>query len=355
MYLSSTPPWFCFIVHPRQASELHAMSGASLLRRYSKDEAEFIRRACCSPAMVAGEVTLRGSSVRGEVIGAVRMPETMLTRDGFRAVVEAAQLAALRGAAVVGLGALTAPVTAGGSLLLPHLPSGITVTNGNALTAVVAKENVMAALSAGRAGANTVAVLGATGSVGVAGSRLLADEGPDLILIGRSAAQLDKRLGGLAHVATLSDDMARVADADVVLVLTSDPSARLRPQMLKQGAVVVDLAQPANVPAGEYGEFRRAGIPVAQGGIVQLPGYRCTQDFFLGGPEDTFACLAETYLMASTGLREHSVGLPSADFTQTISLLASQHHIRPRPLQLDPPDNPAPVTRPMQEATPCTN
>ncbi|MGH3157709.1 MAG: hypothetical protein ACRDNF_14185 [Streptosporangiaceae bacterium] len=354
MYLSSTPPWFCFVVHPRQPAELHAMSGASLLRRYSKDEAEFIRRACCSPAVVAGEVTIRGSSVRGEVIGAVRMPEAMLTRDGFRAVVEAAQLAALRGAAVVGLGALTAPVTAGGSLLLRHLPAGLTVTNGNALTAAVARENVMAALLASTAGQAPVAVLGATGSVGVAASQLLADEGLDLILIGRSAAQLGKRLGGLAHVATLSDDVTSVADAAVVLVLTSDPSARLRPAMLRPGAVVVDLAQPANVPARDYADFRRAGIVVAEGGIVQLPGYRCTQDFFLDGPEDTFACLAETYLMASTGLREHSVGQPSADFARTMSLLASQHHIRPRPLRLDPIDDPAPATRSGQEAMTCT-
>jgi predicted amino acid dehydrogenase len=361
MYLSSTPPWFCFIVHPRQIAELGSMCGASLLRRYSRDEAEFVRRACTSPALVLGEVTMRGSSARGEVIGAVRMPEDLLTRDGFRLVVEAAQLAALRGAAVVGLGALTAPVTGGGSFLLPHLPAGITVTNGNALTAAVARDNVMQARSARGLDGPTVAVLGATGSVGVAASHLLAGDGLRLILLGRSQARLGSRLGDLAQAATLSDDVTRVAAADIVLVLTNDASARLRPDMLTPGTVVIDIAQPGGIPAAEYPAFWRAGIAVAEGGIVQVPGYRCTQDFFLDGPEDTFACLAETYLMAVTGLREHSVGQPSAGFARMMSSLASQHGIRPRPLRLTPPGDPPPRvppdgrTRPTQEALTCTN
>lgn len=337
MYLSNTPPWFCFIVHPRQASDVEQMTGASLLRRYSKDDEEFIQKACTSPALVLGEVTARGSSIRGEVIGAVRMPHTILTRQGVRAVVEAAQLAAHRGAAVVGLGALTAPATGGGSFLLPHLPPGVTVTNGNALTAAVATQNALEALAVQDRPDPTVAVLGATGSVGVATSHLLADEGLDLVLIGRSQEWLHKRLGDLAHSAALTDDVSRVGEADVVLVLTNDPTARLRPELLKPGAVVVDLAQPANIPAAERAEFRDAGIVATEGGIVRIPGFRCTQDFFLDGPEDTFACLAETYLMASTGLREHSVGHARPDFARTMSALATQHGIRPRPLQLDLP------------------
>lgn len=332
MYLSNIPPWFCFIVHPRQVSDLDQIGGASLIRRYSKDEEEFVRKACSSPPLVLGEVTTRGSSIRGEVIGAVRMPETMLTREGLRAVVEAADLAVQRGTSVIGLGALTAPVTGGGAFLLPRIPSGVTVTNGNALTAAMARENVMEAVAL-RALANPrIAVLGATGSVGVAASHLLADEGLGLILIGRSAAPVRQRLGALEHAAVLTDDIARVGDADIVLVLTSHPSARLRPDMLKPFATVVDFAQPANVPAREYAEFRNAGISIAEGGIVRIPGYRCTQDFFLETPEETFACLAETYLLASTGLRDHSVGYPSPDFARTMSLLAAQHGIHPRPL-----------------------
>ena len=328
------------------------MSGASLLRRCSKDEDEFIRRACSSPALVIGEVTMRGSSVRGEVIGVVRLPRTMLTREGPRAVIEAAQLAARRGAAVVGLGGLTAPVTAGGLLLLRHLHPGITITNGNALTAAVARENVMEAVAAQDAASPRVAVLGAAGSVGVATSHLLADEGLDLILIARSMEHLRSRSGHLR--ATLSEDVSLIADATVVLVLTSDPSARLLAGMLTPGTIVVDLAQPANVPAGEYPEFRRAGVRVAAGGIVRIPGFRCTQDFSLGDGEDAFACLAETYLMASTGLREHSVGHPSPDFARLMLSLAIQHRIRPLPLRLGHADDSMTPARPGRIST-CMN
>lgn len=332
MYLSNIPPWFCFIVHPRQVSDLDQIGGASLIRRYSRDEEEFVRKACSSPPLVLGEVTAHGSSIRGEIIGAVRMPETMLTREGLRAVLEAADLAVQRGTAFIGLGALTAPVTGGGAFLLPRLPSGVTVTNGNALTAAMARENVMEAVALRGLANPRVAVLGATGSVGVAASHLLADEDLDLILIGRSAAPVRQRLGDLEHVAVLTDTMARVGDADIVLVLTSHPSALLRPDMLKPSATVVDFAQPANVPVQDYGEFRNAGISIAEGGIVRIPGYRCTQDFFLQTPEETFACLAETYLLASTGLRDHSVGYPSPDFARTLASLAAQHGIHPRPL-----------------------
>lgn len=339
MYLSNVPPWFSFIVHPRHSAELDTMSGASLLRRYSQDDEEFIQKACSSPALVLGEVTLRGSSVRGEVVGAVRMPRTMLTREGLRAVIEAAQLAALRGSAVVGLGALTGPVTSGGLFLLPRLPAGVTLTNGNALTAAIAKENVMEALSIIGVQSPRVAVLGATGSVGVASSHLLADEGLDLILIGRSTAMLKEYLDGLSHVATFSDDVTDVGEADAVLILTSDSSACLRPEMLKQGSIVIDLAQPPNIPHEEYQEFGRAGILVAEGGIVRIAGYCCTQEFFLDGPEDTFACLAETYLMASSGMREHSVGRPSPDFARMMFSMAIANGIRPRPLLLDSIDS----------------
>lgn len=333
MYLSNIPPWFCFIVHPRQVSDLDQIGGASLIRRYSKDEEEFVRKACSSPPLVLGEVTTRGSSIRGEIIGAVRMPEAMLTREGLRAVVEAADLAVQRGTSVIGLGALTAPVTGGGAFLVPRLPSGVTVTNGNALTAAMARENVLEAAALRGLVNPRVAVLGATGSVGVAASHLLADEDLDLILIGRSAAPVRSRLGELEHAAVLTDDIGRVGDADIVLVLTSHPSALLRPDMLKPLATVVDFAQPANVPVRDYGEFRNAGISIAEGGIVTIPGYRCTQDFFLETPEETFACLAETYLLASTGLRDHSVGYPSPDFARTMASLAARHGIHPRPLE----------------------
>lgn len=333
VYLSNIPPWFCFIVHPRQVADLDQMAGASLIRRYSKDEEEFIAKACSSPPLVLGEVTSRASSIRGEVIGAVRMPETMLTREGLRAVIDAADLAVQRGTSVIGLGALTAPVTGGGMFLTPRVPSGVTVTNGNALTAVMARENVLEAAAAKGLGDPRVAVLGAAGSVGVAASRLLADEGIDLILVARSAPQVRQRLRDLEHTAQLTDDITRIGDADIVLVLTSHPSARLRPEMVKTSATVVDFAQPANVPANEYAEFRKAGIAIAEGGVVRIPGYRCTQEFFLETPEETFACLAETYLMASAGLRDHSVGWPSLDFARTMSKLATQYGVRPRPLE----------------------
>ena len=73
----------------------------------------------------------------------------------------------------------------------------------------------------------------------------------------------------------------------------------------------VTVARENVMEAAEYPRFRRCSVRMAAGGIVQIPGYRCTREFFLNGAEDSFACLVEIYLMACTGLREHSGGHPS--------------------------------------------
>src|SRR5207253_9542228 len=167
------------------------------------------------------------------------LPPDVPTARGRREIVRAAQMAADRGVAVVGLGALTAPATGGGAGLIDRLPSGVAVTNGNAYTAAVLRQNVMevnTALALDRPA--RVAVVGWTGSVGTAVSRLLARGDLDLILIGRQAARARKLLGECAPAARFSDDLADVALADMVLLLTNSPSAKVTPDVLRRNSVV---------------------------------------------------------------------------------------------------------------------
>jgi hypothetical protein len=46
-------------------------------------------------------------------------------------------------------------------------------------------------------------------------------------------------------------------------------------------------------------------------------------------PGATFACLAETYLMAREGMREHSVGAPAPEFALRLEQVAARHGVRP--------------------------
>jgi fatty aldehyde-generating acyl-ACP reductase len=346
------PPWFAFLVHPRDTADLRNWPGGAVVRVYSASEEEFRAKALATPPIVAGEVVFGNAPVHGELIYVPAMPDQLRHASGRRLVVESARLAADRGARVIGLGALTAPATRGGRSLLPRLPPGVTLTTGNAFTAVVARDNVdeaIAALDLRRPA--RVAVVGCTGSVGAAATRLLAEAGLELILIGPDAERVRRSFANLAGPAVFSGDLADVRRADVVLLLTNAPTARLRPGLFRdphreragQTTVVVDLAQPLNVPRERQASFRRRGVTVVEGGLAEIPGYATTFD--LGNPAGaTFACLAETYLFAREGLREHAVGPASVELARTLQRVARRHGVRTRSLSLASGYPPVPVS-----------
>jgi fatty aldehyde-generating acyl-ACP reductase len=328
-YLPSRSPTFAFIVHPRDAQDIFRARSVSLLRTMSTSDADFVARVCALPPTIIGEVLFGFAPFRGELISIPCLPVEVVGARGRKEIVRAAQLAADRGAKVVGLGGLTAPATDGGSMLVDHLPAGVTVTNGNGFTAAVLRRNVLAATAALVLDRPArVAVVGCTGSVGSAVSRLLVGFGLDLVLVGRTAAKVERLLGDLAPAARLSVDLADVASADIILALTSAPAARLRPDRVRAGAVVIDAAEPANVAAEDACAWRRHAT-VVRGGRVRIPGYHSTYDFGFADSGETFACLAETFLLAREGIREHSVGTPSADFAERIERVAIRHGVHP--------------------------
>ena len=326
-------PWFAFLLHLRDMKDLYRVSGSSLIRSYSRDEQEFQAKMCSFPPVVGAEVTFGFSPIRGILVGVMRMPEEILGPQGYQATLEGLEVALQQGARVIGLGALTAPVTGSGLKLLRHMPAGTTLTNGNAYTAAVVRSTVVEVSDALGLGKRArVAVIGCTGSVGVPASYLLAEHGFDLTLVGRNVERVRNLLGDLADRATFVSGFDALRAVDIVLVLTGDPSAQLTPEQVREGSVVIDCAQPANISKSDYETFRQRGVIVVEGGIVRIPGYTCIQDLGLSSPEDTFACLAETYLFAREGIREHSVGRPSADLARRLERIAQRHGVHPRPL-----------------------
>jgi fatty aldehyde-generating acyl-ACP reductase len=328
-------PAFAFIAHPRDVRDLHLFRGGSVIAQHSASEEEFRAKMLSHPPTVVGEITFGFGVLRGELVSVSLMPEQVLTRRGRQAIAEAVALAGKRGARVVGLGALTAPATLGGRTLVAGLPPGLTLTTGNSFTAAVVRQNVTEASRAfGLGTAAKVAVVGCTGSVGFAATSLLSAAGFELILIGRSVSRVEWELGQIASGAQKSGSLQDVDRADIVVLLTSDPTARLTPDLPCQGAVVIDCAQPWNVDPARYGEFLRRDVRVVQGGLVRIPDYWCTYDMRLPDPRCTFACLAEAYLFACEGIREHSVGPASADLAVELELIASRRGVQARPLGL---------------------
>jgi fatty aldehyde-generating acyl-ACP reductase len=334
-YLRNQPPAFIFMAHPRDVRDLYAVRGASVIAEHSADEHEFRDKMLTLPPTITSDITFGFDPCRGELLIVLCLPEQIMYSRGREQIDAALDVVASRGAHVVGLGALTAPATRGGLTLVPKAAKGLTITTGNAYTAAVARHNVVeASIWAGLDERAVVAVVGCTGSVGVAAARLLDRAGFRLILVGRSQTRVHKELADLVPRATVSGRVEDVADADITLLLTGDPSARLEPRMVKPGGVVLDLAHPVNIAREDYPVFAQRDIHVAQGGLVQIPGYHLDTNLRLAGRDCALACLAETYLFAKEGIREHSVGQASPDFAVELEAVAARHRVRPRPLDL---------------------
>jgi fatty aldehyde-generating acyl-ACP reductase len=324
-------PAFAFIVHPRDEADILQAPCLSLLRTFSTDDDDFLARALALPPTLLGQVTVGFSPFRGDVISIAALPFDVTTDRGRREIERAVHIAAERGASVVGLGALTSPATSGGLRIVDRVPAGVTITNGNAYTAAVLDENVAEASARIESRRPCVAVVGCTGSVGTAVSRLLAERGFDLVLVARTARKAQRLLGDLSAAARFSGDPADSGVADVVLLLTSVPSASLAARSVRDAVVVIDAAEPSCLSENDVGAWP-GRISYAQGGRVLIPAYRCTYDFGLPEQEETYACLAETYLFVREGIRDHSVGSPGAAAAARIARVARRHGVSPAPL-----------------------
>ena len=325
-------PELAFLAHPRDLEDARRAPSSSLLSAHSKDDATFREALRTIPPTRVADLRFGFQPVWGELVCISRLPEEMGGAEAVRSVADAARVAIHRGARVVGLGALTSPATGSGLRLLGDLAPGVTVTTGNALTAAVVRTNVLeAAAQLGLGSDARVAVVGCTGSVGGAASRLLADRGFRLSLVGRTQARVRTLLGDLRG-AEPADAPAALAGSDVIVLLTSAPDARVLPDHVRPGTVVIDCAQPANVDRDDLDAFADRGVAVVEGALVTIPGYTCGFDFRLSRPGAAFACLAETYLFAREGLREHSVGRATVEQALRMERLAERRGIEAAPL-----------------------
>ena len=327
-------PRFSFLIHPRSVTDFDRIPAFRVLKRYSASDAEFVEKTRAQTPLFLGEVNFGVTPFYGELIGVSRLPEDLVGAAGASYVADAAAVAVARGAPVIGLGALTAPATGGGMRLLRRLPPGVTLTNGNGFTAAVVRENVHEALASFRFGARrpVVGILGCTGSVGTPAARLLADDGLDLILVGRSRTRVAHKFSDIPN-AVFADGLDALAEADVTVILTSDPSAAVSPQHVGAGSIVIDCAQPANVSPQAADDFQRRGVRVYEGGAVRIPGYSTSVDLGFDDPRDTFACLAETYLFARHGLCDPSTGAPSVAHSRRMARMAADAGIAICPLR----------------------
>lgn len=255
-------------------------------------------------SVVTGIRSPLGMEVITDMILVPLMPEQMLTLEEsfvLDKLLEAGRLAERYGAKLLGLGAYAASVGRKGVYLAKRLR--VPLTTGSSYTIAIVIEAILEACKAVGIELQeaTVAVVGATGTIGRICTQLMAREAHHLLLVARNRQRLEDLVQLLAdegHAATASivDLDAAVANADVIITATNTPAALIDVRKLKSGAIVCDVSRPRNV--SEENALLRSDILVLDGGVVRPPGAVDFHFSFGIAPGLAYACMAEPMILA---------------------------------------------------------
>jgi fatty aldehyde-generating acyl-ACP reductase len=307
---------FAFIIHPIDPKTDVSRKWPLVGKILTEGQINFFSRFF--PPVYISEITgvrsvATGKELRGWFIACPFTPKTMLSlpvEAVYRKIVACGHVAEKLGARLLGLGAYTSVVGDAGETIARRLD--LPVTNGDAYTVYMALEAVREA--ARRMGIDmneaSAAVVGATGVIGRVCARILADEVPELMLVGRRTEALDavrEDCAGHRAQVTTGLEVRGISEADLILTVTSATTAVIEPEHLKPGAVVCDVARPRDVSV-RVAQVRD-DVLVIEGGMVEVPG---PVDFgfnFGFPPGKSYACMAETMALALEGRYEdYSVG-----------------------------------------------
>jgi predicted amino acid dehydrogenase len=280
---------------------------------------------------IEGVRSITGAETRGWFIGCGLTPKQMLelpTEFVYGKILECCELAASKGARLIGLGAFTAVVGDGGVTISKRSP--IPVTTGNSYTVATAIEGTLRA--AEEMGIETrqatLAVVGATGSIGHTCATILAPMFANTLLIGRDPERTRALANELGAAARPTTDIVELKNADVIISVTSSDSEIIEPEHLKPGCVVCDVARPRDVSVRVQTE--RDDVLVIEGGVVEVPGDVKFGFDFGFPPKTAYACMSETMILALENRAESfTVGKNvSVAQVEEMQKLAAKHGFR---------------------------
>jgi predicted amino acid dehydrogenase len=329
---------FAFIIHPidpkRDVSRKFPLLGRILSERQIDFFSTFFPPVFISEIEgIASQAT--GKEVKGWFIACPFTPRRMLElpeRTVYRKVIQTGHLAEKLGAQILGLGAYTSVVGDAGVTIAKALD--VPVTTGDSYTVMVAVDAIRESacvMDIPLSGA-TAAVVGATGAIGQVCAELLADDVERLYLIGRRQAALEElrdRLIPRARAQLItSTTMDVLANAQLILTVTSALHDVIRPEHLQPGSVVCDVARPRDVSA--MVAAARDDILVIDGGMVDVPGPVNFHFNFGFPPGKAYACMAETIALALEGrFEDYTLGKHlTRDRVEEIGAIAKSHGFR---------------------------
>ncbi|MEA3339533.1 MAG: shikimate dehydrogenase [Chloroflexota bacterium] len=253
-------------------------------------------------------------------------------QTAYKKIIQTGELAQELGADIVGLLAFTSVIGDGGMTVAQNLD--IPVTTGRSLTIAAAVEGLekAARYQEIQPETATAAVVGATGSIGLACARLLAPTVAEMLLVGHSDSHLVRaeaqiRKSGARRV-RISTNIGAIREADMVLSATNTTRPIILPEHLKRGAAVCDVALPPDVSPRVTQE--RDDVLVIDGGVMDVPGEVDFHFNFGLAPGKAYACMAETIVLALEGRHEsYSLGKQmQVEHVREIAKLARKHGFR---------------------------
>lgn len=279
-------------------------------------------------------------SINGVFIIATFIPD-MMDKDiwsVFSKVVKACKIAEKSGVGIVTLGGFTSIVAE----RVGHEISSevdVPVTTGNTFTAAMTVDGVLKA--AGLLNVDLkeakLTVVGGTGDIGSACSRIFAGKVKELTITGRTKEHLRRFRSELekqrkAKIIATTDNESAVKNADIVICTASATASILNINWFKPGSIVCDVGYPKNI---SYLPTERRDLLIFSGGLAKSPS-RLSIPFDVGLPcEDViYGCFSESIILAlEKRFENYSFGRGNImpDKIEEIRSLGKKHGFEPAP------------------------
>lgn len=250
-----------------------------------------------------------GTEIEGYVIMCPLLPDQLAgnVHLGKKRILDACRIAQNLGAGIIGLGGFTSIITNGGKDLLDDVK--IAVTSGNTYTATLVIDSLLRLLRLKKNddGNSQLTVIGASGDIGSICSLYLSHYFQNLVLVGRNIEKLKEleaqiRLRKEKMNVEITSEVGRaIKTSDFIITATSSLTTIVDPSDLKEGAVLCDVAYPANINLQLAS--RRKDITVYEGGLAECRIFNnCRRNIIykinLFNPGNTVhGCFAETMLL----------------------------------------------------------
>lgn len=305
---------FAFIVHSRNRSDLpRKFPVLKLLPRFLFDMIT-LKAPPFIVSRITGLIDKNANPIDGIVIGIPMTAHQLLEHRELasKKVIQASELAKLKGARFIGLGAMTASLTRGGRDVIDNL-KGVYVTTGRTYTAKNISEYVDYCIGKFNLDKNKIkiAIVGAAGGIGSGTAIILAKKGYKkftLIDLERKLDHLKKRIEIIEqHAADLlievSHQISSVSGCQIIIAATNAPEVVLKTDDVTSGTIIINDAQPSDV-SPEILKTRK-DVLVIEGGVLTTRNINCHFNMGLAAKNDIFSCLAETLLLAYDDSKNH--------------------------------------------------